>query len=129
VKDDPLLDHAMIPSVDLSVIRFQVRLLLCYRGGRESDASEGSRTRRHDSRSARLTRVSEEMMDDLRSRREGGARRVDRDSMRGTHLRNGAASFEVDAWTEWAGAELDASRAAISDGCARAREWCHVEKR
>ena len=47
--------------------------------------------------------------------------------MRGTHLRNGAASFEVDAWTEWAGADLDASRAAISDGCARAREWCHVD--
>ena len=49
--------------------------------------------------------------------------------MRETHLRNGAASFEVDAWTEWAGADLDASRAAISDGRARAREWCHVEKR
>ena len=48
--------------------------------------------------------------------------------MRETHLRNGAASFEVDAWTEWAGADLDASRAAISDGRARAREWCHVEK-
>lgn len=62
MKDDPLLDHAMIPSVDLSVIRFQVRLLSCYRGGRESDASEGSRVRRHDSSSARQKSVSEEMM-------------------------------------------------------------------
>ena len=43
------------------------------------------------------------------NRSSGGRGRVHRGRTRETHLRNGAASFDVEAWIERAGADMEAS--------------------